>query len=162
MALAGLMGMAAFLAVGWVAFLYAQRSQNRFQLFARLGLGLLGLCLVVRIALALTIGSDGVYGSDPYPRYAENLATGQGYSYYPDEPTAYLPPGWPMVLSGFYFLFGVSNWTILLATTLIGIGLGFDYMENDFSAPGARVGPGGSQHCWMASCGHSLSLFVQL
>ena len=24
-----------------------------------------------------------------------------------------------MVLSGFYFLFGVSNWTILLATTLI-------------------------------------------
>ena len=123
MALAGLMGMAAFLAVGWVAFLYAQRSQNRFQLFARLGLGLLGLCLVVRIALALTIGSDGVYGSDPYPRYAENLATGQGYSYYPDEPKAYLPPGWPMVLSGFYFLFGVSNWTILLATTLIGIGL---------------------------------------
>ena len=80
MTLSGLMGMAAFLGAGGVAFRYAHRNPNRAQLFTRLGLGLLGLCLVVRIALALTIGSDGVYGSDPYPRYAENLATGQGYS----------------------------------------------------------------------------------
>ena len=72
-------------------------------------------------------GSDGVYGSDPYPRYAE--------------PTAYFPAR----------LAHGSEWVLLPVRRFQldhpprhyahGHRSGFGYMENDFSAPGARVGP---------------------
>ncbi len=120
MALASTIGACLFLAGGSAA-IWIRR--NRCAWLPKVGLGLVAASLVVRVVLVFAIGPDGLSGSDPYPAYAARLAAGSGYVDSAGEPTAYFPPGWPLVLSGAYVLFGVSDWAMLMTTTLMGVGI---------------------------------------
>jgi 4-amino-4-deoxy-L-arabinose transferase-like glycosyltransferase len=95
----------------------------------RVVVALLALALALRIAFVLaTPGYVPIHDDHDYDRLACALVTGEGYprigpptprgqcghSAGPSAPTAYRPPGWPMVLAAVYTVsepLGIDRWT---------------------------------------------------
>lgn len=131
--LISLVGLGLILTSGWAFLRFARPNDWDRSKLLRFGVILLATGIIVRIAVALYVGADGVYYGDPYPELAQALASGQGYVGVensphfpvPGQPTAYFPPVWPFLLASLFRLFGQSVAFALALTTLMGIGLVF-------------------------------------
>lgn len=77
-------------------------------------LAVVGVAAAVRLAWALHATRPVTVMSDPavYRYLADRLATGKGYTYLDDLPSAYYPPGYPFALAGFQWLLDRLGWDL--------------------------------------------------
>jgi 4-amino-4-deoxy-L-arabinose transferase-like glycosyltransferase len=80
---------------------------------------LLGLFL--RVLWAIAVPVDPVSDSYAYDTFARNLATGQGYGWKNNEPTAYWPVGTSAVYAIFYWILGHTYWPIVVFNLLLAV-----------------------------------------
>lgn len=92
------------------------------------------LLLIIGFAFALRVGMnvrfqdlssppDPRMGSDhvEYNLIAKNIVQGKGYTLYvPEGPTAFRPPGTPLIIAGFYALFGIHHEAVRIGFSLLG------------------------------------------
>src|SRR4051812_4165110 len=74
-----------------------------------MALALLGLGLLLRVGWVLVHQVDPVSDFQTYQRLAANVAEHGDYALLSGKPTAFRPPGWPLLLGGVYVVTGVST-----------------------------------------------------
>jgi 4-amino-4-deoxy-L-arabinose transferase-like glycosyltransferase len=87
------------------------------------------LSLVLRLSYAIVASRvDPFLQENPllgdasaYDRIARNLLVGEGFSEWPDEPTAFWPPLYPILLSVLYKVFGYHFWIVRLFQAILGV-----------------------------------------
>lgn len=76
------------------------------------------MTLVPRIVWAALVPFEPISDSNAYLEFARNIATGGGYGWERDKPTAYWAVGPSGIYAGFFLVFGVGKLAVVLANLL--------------------------------------------
>jgi len=77
------------------------------------------VALALRLSYAIVVVGKAPADTDRYLAVAENLVSGRGYSMSPDAPTAYRPPGYPMLIA-LVKRSGGGDWSLILTQCVLG------------------------------------------
>lgn len=101
------------------------------------------MLLLLGISLALLSGSELRYPDEhEYDHLARSILAGDGFATPDGEPTAFRPPGWPVVLAGAYrFWPDPLAGKLLNAFALAGVGVLLSLLLGPLSRGAARIAP---------------------